>query len=245
MPVRFKGLSEYQRNFLWKKSYLSESYNPSVGRKYSWAGLRSDQLGITKEPSFISKRRVPYHDPQISKSLEWNGAITENDMVVPPEPQTLQTPKPQETEQKEDANQERTLSLEASRVPKRTRSHSADSRVEGASDAAEKHQDVTRNHAPDHEEVGLEASSKPLAESVDPRVGLIISILLHPVLRFFLVTAFLSGISGLDASRLLEVTNNGSILNTLYLVLVVLRRACPGRTVLLWILFSRDLAPEA
>ncbi|CAH6778641.1 nuclear protein MDM1 isoform X2 [Phodopus roborovskii] len=169
MPVRFKGLSEYQRNFLWKKSYLSESYNPSVGRKYSWAGLRSDQLGITKEPSFISKRRVPYHDPQISKSLEWNGAITENDMVVPPEPQTLQTPKPQETEQKEDANQERTLSLEASRVPKRTRSHSADSRVEGASDAAEKHQDVTRNHAPDHEEVGLEASSKPLAESVDPR----------------------------------------------------------------------------
>uniref|UniRef100_A0A8C3YSA7 Nuclear protein MDM1 n=1 Tax=Catagonus wagneri TaxID=51154 RepID=A0A8C3YSA7_9CETA len=45
MPVRFKGLSEYQRNFLWKKSYLSESYNPSVGRRYPWAGLRSDQLG--------------------------------------------------------------------------------------------------------------------------------------------------------------------------------------------------------
>uniref|UniRef100_A0A2K6SAH8 Nuclear protein MDM1 n=1 Tax=Saimiri boliviensis boliviensis TaxID=39432 RepID=A0A2K6SAH8_SAIBB len=45
MPVRFKGLSEYQRNFLWKKSYLSESCNSSVGRKYPWAGLRSDQLG--------------------------------------------------------------------------------------------------------------------------------------------------------------------------------------------------------
>ncbi|XP_049739772.1 nuclear protein MDM1 isoform X6 [Elephas maximus indicus] len=44
MPVRFKGLSEYQRNFLWKNSYLSESRNPSVGRKYPWAGLRSDQL---------------------------------------------------------------------------------------------------------------------------------------------------------------------------------------------------------
>lgn len=40
-----QGLSEYQRNFLWKKSYLSESYNPSVGRRYPWAGLRSDQLG--------------------------------------------------------------------------------------------------------------------------------------------------------------------------------------------------------
>ncbi|XP_048216012.1 nuclear protein MDM1 isoform X8 [Perognathus longimembris pacificus] len=45
MPVRFKGLSEYQRNFLWKKSYLAESYNPSVGRRYPWAGLRSDQIG--------------------------------------------------------------------------------------------------------------------------------------------------------------------------------------------------------
>ncbi|XP_036025991.1 nuclear protein MDM1 isoform X3 [Onychomys torridus] len=175
MPVRFKGLSEYQRNFLWKKSYLSESYNPSVGQKHSWAGLRSDQLGITKEPSFISKRRVPYHDPQISKSLEWNGAITEKDMVVPPEPQTLQTPKPQEPEPEpepepeEDANHESALSLEASRVPKRTRSHSADSRAEGASDAMGKHQDAIRNHILD-DEVKLEPSPQPLAESVDPRV---------------------------------------------------------------------------
>uniref|UniRef100_A0A2I3GPN8 Nuclear protein MDM1 n=1 Tax=Nomascus leucogenys TaxID=61853 RepID=A0A2I3GPN8_NOMLE len=99
-----QGLSEYQRNFLWKKSYLSESCNSSVGRKYPWAGLRSDQLGITKEPSFISKRRVPYHDPQISKSLEWNGAISESNVVG-------------------------VHSLEASRVPKRTRSHSADSEL--------------------------------------------------------------------------------------------------------------------
>ncbi|XP_050021437.1 nuclear protein MDM1 isoform X2 [Alexandromys fortis] len=170
MPVRFKGLSEYQRNFLWKKSYLSESYNPSVGRKYSGAGLRSDQLGITKEPSFISKRRVPYHDTQITKSLEWNGAITEDAMVVPPEPQTLPTQNPQETEPKEDANQERALSLEASRVPKRTRSHSADSRAEGASDAVEKHQDVTRNHVLDPKEAELEPSTKPPAECVDPRL---------------------------------------------------------------------------
>ncbi|XP_026640387.1 nuclear protein MDM1 isoform X3 [Microtus ochrogaster] len=170
MPVRFKGLSEYQRNFLWKKSYLSESYNPSVGRKYSGAGLRSDQLGITKEPSFISKRRVPYHDTQITKSLEWNGAITEDAMVVPPEPQTLPTQNPQETEPKEDANQERALSLEASRVPKRTRSHSADSRAEGASDAVEKHRDATRNHVLDPKEAELEPSTKPPAERVDPRL---------------------------------------------------------------------------
>uniref|UniRef100_A0A5F9C569 Nuclear protein MDM1 n=1 Tax=Oryctolagus cuniculus TaxID=9986 RepID=A0A5F9C569_RABIT len=45
MPVRFKGLSEYQRNFLWKKSYLSESCNSSGGQRHPWAGLRSDQLG--------------------------------------------------------------------------------------------------------------------------------------------------------------------------------------------------------
>ncbi|XP_051026782.1 nuclear protein MDM1 isoform X2 [Acomys russatus] len=170
MPVRFKGLSEYQRNFLWKKSYLSESYNPSVRQKYSRAGLRSDQLGITKEPSFTSKRRVPYYDPQISKFLEWNGAITENEMVVPPEPQTLQTPKPQEAQQKEDADQEGVPSLEASRVPKRTRSHSADSRAEGPPDAVEKHQAITGNHALANEDAELDPSLKPLPQSVDPRL---------------------------------------------------------------------------
>uniref|UniRef100_A0A8D1ISP3 Nuclear protein MDM1 n=1 Tax=Sus scrofa TaxID=9823 RepID=A0A8D1ISP3_PIG len=146
MPVRFKGLSEYQRNFLWKKSYLSESYNPSVGRRYPWAGLRSDQLGITKEPSFISKRRVPHHDPQISKSLEWNGATSEKDVVLSPEPEGPRTPESQEAEKKEDINQERVLALEASRVPKRTRSHSADSRAEGASDIVENKEDIAVFH---------------------------------------------------------------------------------------------------
>ncbi|XP_006513368.1 nuclear protein MDM1 isoform X1 [Mus musculus] len=165
------GLSEYQRNFLWKKSYLSESYNPSVGQKYSWAGLRSDQLGITKEPGFISKRRVPYHDPQISKYLEWNGTVRKKDTLVPPEPQAFGTPKPQEAEQGEDANQEAVLSLEASRVPKRTRSHSADSRAEGVSDTVEKHQGVTRSHAPVSADVELRPSSKqPLSQSIDPRL---------------------------------------------------------------------------
>ncbi|XP_032026573.1 nuclear protein MDM1 isoform X4 [Hylobates moloch] len=164
MPVRFKGLSEYQRNFLWKKSYLSESCNSSVGRKYPWAGLRSDQLGITKEPSFISKRRVPYHDPQISKSLEWNGAISESNVVGSPEPEALETPKSQEAEQK-DVTQERVHSLEASRVPKRTRSHSADSRAEGASDV-ENNEGVT-NHTPVNENVELEHSTKVLSENVD------------------------------------------------------------------------------
>ncbi|XP_066113921.1 nuclear protein MDM1 isoform X2 [Saccopteryx bilineata] len=167
MPVRFKGLSEYQRNFLWKKSYLSESCNSSVGRRYPWAGLRSDQLGITKEPSFISKRRVPYHDPQISKSLEWNGATSENDVFVSPAPEAPKAPESQRAEQKQDVNQERVLALEASRVPKRTRSHSADSRAEGAGDIVENNKDVIANHIPANENVELEHSTKLPSESID------------------------------------------------------------------------------
>ncbi|XP_044770699.1 nuclear protein MDM1 isoform X3 [Neomonachus schauinslandi] len=167
MPVRFKGLSEYQRNFLWKKSYLSESYNPSVGRRYPWAGLRSDQLGITREPSFISKRRVPYHDAQISKSLEWNGAISENDVVVSPKPEAPEITESQEAEQKDDVNQENVLALEASRVPKRTRSHSTDSRAEGASDIVENDADIIANHIPVNENEDLQHSTKLHSENVD------------------------------------------------------------------------------
>ncbi|XP_039101583.1 nuclear protein MDM1 isoform X2 [Hyaena hyaena] len=167
MPVRFKGLSEYQRNFLWKKSYLSESYNPSVGRRYPWAGLRSDQLGITKEPSFMSKRRVPYHDPQISKSLEWNGAISESDVVVSPKPEAAETAELQEAEQKEDVNQERVLALEGSRVPKRTRSHSTDSRADRASDIVENNEDAIADHTPVNENEQREHSTKVLSVNVD------------------------------------------------------------------------------
>lgn len=167
MPVRFKGLSEYQRNFLWEKSYLSASCNSAVGRRYPWAGLRSDQLGITKEPSFISKRRVPYYDPQISKSLVWNGAISEDHVVVSPKPEAPETPKSQEAEPEEDVKHERVLSLEASRVPKRTRSHSADSRADRASDVVENNEDVIKNHTPVNENVELEHPAKPLSENVD------------------------------------------------------------------------------
>nr|XP_054362917.1 nuclear protein MDM1 isoform X2 [Mirounga angustirostris] len=167
MPVRFKGLSEYQRNFLWKKSYLSESYNPSVGRRYPWAGLRSDQLGITREPSFISKRRVPYHDAQISKSLEWNGAISENNVVVSPKPEAPEITESQEAEQKDDVNQENVLALEASRVPKRTRSHSTDSRAEGASDIVENDADIIADHIPVNENEDLQHSTKLHSENVD------------------------------------------------------------------------------
>lgn len=169
MPVRFKGLSEYQRNFLWKKSYLSEACNGSVGRRHPWAGLRSDQLGITKEPSFISKRRVPHHDPQISKFLEWNGATSENCAVVSPEPEAPEALESQGAEQK-DVNQQRDLALEDTNVPKRTTCHSPDSRAERASDIVENNTDAIINHIPVNENVEQESCTKLLSEKTDNRL---------------------------------------------------------------------------
>ncbi|XP_045146902.1 nuclear protein MDM1 isoform X1 [Echinops telfairi] len=188
MPVRFKGLSEYQRNFLWKNSYLSEAYNPSVGQKYPWAGLRSDQLGITKEPSFISKRRVPYHDPQISKSLEWKGSSSESNGVVSPEYAASVS---QAAEQKEDANQEKVLlAPHGARVPKRTRAPSVDSRAEGAAKLVEHREDGIACYAPVNENVDVKPSTELLPEKVDDgldrllrkKVGLA-SAPSHPTLR--------------------------------------------------------------
>uniref|UniRef100_F7BNK1 Nuclear protein MDM1 n=1 Tax=Xenopus tropicalis TaxID=8364 RepID=F7BNK1_XENTR len=61
------GLSEYDRNYTWKNHEDLEQ-EPTCSR---WAGLRSDELGISKEPRFPSKRRVPYYKAQISKSFQW------------------------------------------------------------------------------------------------------------------------------------------------------------------------------
>ncbi|KAM6214203.1 nuclear protein MDM1 isoform 2-T2 [Rhynchocyon petersi] len=163
MPVRFKGLSEYQRNFLWKNSYLSECRNPSVAQRHPWAGLRSDQLGITKEPSFISKRRVPHHDPQISKSLEWSGSISENNVVASPEPEG---PILQESERNEDDSPENVLALDMPKIPERPRLHSADSRAEGALDLVENNEDAISKLPTVNENVELEHSAK-LSEKVD------------------------------------------------------------------------------
>lgn len=119
-------------------------------------------------------------------------------MVVSPEPEAPRTP---ESEQKEDVNQERVLALDASRVPKRTRSHSADSRAEGASEIVENKEDIVANHVPVNENVELEHSTKLLSENIDGGVGIftvfpfrsieffvnfiIISVILHFVLKFF------------------------------------------------------------
>ncbi|NXK66417.1 MDM1 protein, partial [Sylvietta virens] len=98
-----------------------ELCSPSQQQKSLWAGLRSDQFGITREPKFISKRRVPYHNPQISKSLEWTADCDLND--------------PLETEAAElhtdhnnnNVNQEKLETPEGPRVPSKVQSHVVDS----------------------------------------------------------------------------------------------------------------------
>uniref|UniRef100_A0A670YHL1 Nuclear protein MDM1 n=1 Tax=Pseudonaja textilis TaxID=8673 RepID=A0A670YHL1_PSETE len=73
MQIYDSRFSEYKRNFKWKQSEQPIHCNSTHGQKCQWAGLRSDEFGITREPNFISKRRVPYYDTQISKSFQWNG----------------------------------------------------------------------------------------------------------------------------------------------------------------------------
>ncbi|NP_001038285.1 nuclear protein MDM1 [Danio rerio] len=70
MPVRFKGISEYRSKY---KGRTSRSRSDSPHRRMRLAGLRSDQSGITQEPQFISKRRVPFYPSQVSSSFRWEG----------------------------------------------------------------------------------------------------------------------------------------------------------------------------
>ncbi|XP_043820931.1 nuclear protein MDM1 isoform X2 [Dromiciops gliroides] len=167
MPVRFKGLSEYQRNFMWKKSHLSELTNSPESQKSPWAGLRSDQIGITKEPNFISKKRVPYYDPEIPKYLEWKAEdASENDLVVFPEPEVPEMPKLRETKEKGDLNEERIVTPEAPRVPKRVRSHSAHSRVEEAGDPVDNTKEAISDLTPMDRNAEAQKSTRGLSENV-------------------------------------------------------------------------------
>uniref|UniRef100_A0A8C3EFW1 Nuclear protein MDM1 n=1 Tax=Corvus moneduloides TaxID=1196302 RepID=A0A8C3EFW1_CORMO len=139
MPVRFKGLSEYKRNFKWRSP---EFGSPSQQQKSLWAGLRSDQFGITREPKFISKRRVPYHNPQISKSLEWTADCDLSD--------------PLETEDAElhtdhnnnNVNQEKLETPEGPRLPPKVQSHVVDSSGETALALAENNMTKSPSEAP-------------------------------------------------------------------------------------------------
>ncbi|OXB57071.1 hypothetical protein ASZ78_002942 [Callipepla squamata] len=90
-------------------------------------------LGITREPNFISKRRVPYHNPQISKSFEWTGDC---DSDEPVETEALKTAELC-ADHRHDVNQEKTETTEGPRLPPKVWSHSSDSGVETALALAE------------------------------------------------------------------------------------------------------------
>ncbi|XP_066580104.1 nuclear protein MDM1 isoform X2 [Amia ocellicauda] len=119
MPVRFKGVSEYQKKYKWQDS---RSRSASPESRAPGAGLRSDQLGITKEPSFISKRSVPFYRPQVARSFQWAEgapALRRERIRRPRSPSAAESPG-------------RTPTPLAPRVPKLLRSQSADSRPESA-----------------------------------------------------------------------------------------------------------------
>ncbi|KAJ1163121.1 hypothetical protein NDU88_003584 [Pleurodeles waltl] len=130
MPGRFKGKSEYDRNFKWKTTELQYG-KLSPEQEQTWAGLRSDQLGITKEPGFISKRRVPYYNPQISKSLEWNGDLdSERNLEAPSDQKAPEHLHSHTAYHKDIHGEENVETPKAPRLPHRkSRSHSADSRM--------------------------------------------------------------------------------------------------------------------
>ncbi|NXL94381.1 MDM1 protein, partial [Alectura lathami] len=149
-----QGLSEYKRNFRWKPP---EFCSPSQEQRSLWAGLRSDQLGITREPNFISKRRVPYHNPQIAKSFEWAGDC---DLDEPPEAEALKTAEAH-VDHSDDVNQEKTETLEGPRPPQKVRSHPAGSGVETALALAENNMSRSPSGAPPNQS---EASASPKKE---------------------------------------------------------------------------------
>ncbi|XP_044305863.1 nuclear protein MDM1 [Varanus komodoensis] len=156
MPVRWKGLSEYKRNFKWRKSDPSKLYNPSYEHKCQWAGLRSDELGISKEPNFISKRRVPYYNTQVSKSFEWNGD-NDSEKDASSELEFHQPPEQHRKDSKDDINHENIKTPDAPRLPEKTHSNSVGSRSESTVTLSERKKSPPKTSV--HEN-GILASTK-------------------------------------------------------------------------------------
>ncbi|XP_059702934.1 nuclear protein MDM1 isoform X2 [Haemorhous mexicanus] len=146
-----RGLSEYKRNFKWRSP---EFCSPSQQQKSLWAGLRSDQFGITKEPKFISKRRVPYHNPQISKSLEWPGDCDLNDQLKT-EAAELHT-----DHDNDNGNQEKLETPEGPQLPPKVQSHVVDSGGEIALALAENNMKKSPSEAPPNQNIAFSSPKK-------------------------------------------------------------------------------------
>ncbi|NXE26845.1 MDM1 protein, partial [Ardeotis kori] len=151
-----QGLSEYKRNFKWK---TPEFCSPSQQQKSLWAGLRSDQFGITREPNFISKRRVPYHDPQISKSFEWTADCDSND---PLETEALRTVELHTDRNNNDVNQENIETPEGPRLPQKVQSNLVDSGGETALALAENNMKRSPSAAPPNQNEAFSSPQKEL-----------------------------------------------------------------------------------
>ncbi|XP_078077289.1 nuclear protein MDM1 isoform X2 [Mustelus asterias] len=138
MSLQFKGISEYKRNFKWTNSKRSRSCSPLSNQKVPWAGLPSEQLGNTREPNFISKKRVLYHTPQVSQSFHWDWNSDSGSKSHEPIPKVSDLVKQRssafnkrETEKAQD-NQEESKTPNAPRKPKVARSQSADCHLHSA-----------------------------------------------------------------------------------------------------------------
>ncbi|NWY23806.1 MDM1 protein, partial [Pheucticus melanocephalus] len=131
-----------------------EFCSPSQQQKSLWAGLRSDQFGITREPKFISKRRVPYRNPQISKSLEWPADCDLNDQLET-EAAELHT-----DHNNDNGNQEKLETPEGPRLPAKVQSHVADSGGEIALALAENNMKKSPSEAPPKQNEAFSSSKK-------------------------------------------------------------------------------------
>ncbi|NXT75140.1 MDM1 protein, partial [Zapornia atra] len=153
-----QGLSEYKRSFKWKTPEFS---SPSQQQKSLWAGLRSDQFGIIKEPNFISKRRVPYRDPQISKSFEWTADCDLNDPLAT---EAIRTAELYTDHNNNEMNQERVETPDGLRLTPKVRSQSVDSRGETALALAENSMKRSPSTAPPNQNAPFTSPKKEFEE---------------------------------------------------------------------------------
>ncbi|NXA11227.1 MDM1 protein, partial [Sapayoa aenigma] len=112
--------------------------------------------GITREPKFISKRRVPYHNPQISKSLEWT-ADCDLDDPLETEAAELHT-----DHNNNDVNQEEIETTEGPRLPPKVRSDLVDSSGETALALAENNMKKSPSEAPPNQNAPFSSPKKEL-----------------------------------------------------------------------------------
>ncbi|NWS85088.1 MDM1 protein, partial [Toxostoma redivivum] len=110
--------------------------------------------GITREPKFISKRRVPYHNPQISKSLEWTADCDLND------PLEMEAAELHADHNNNNVNQEKLEAPEGLRLSPKVQSHVIDSGGEIALALAENSMKKSPSEAPPNQNVAFSSPEK-------------------------------------------------------------------------------------